>query len=247
MSSVVVDVREGVALITLNAPERRNALDLGMVGQLEAAFDRIDADETVSAVVMTGAGADFCAGADVNLLLSGDIATFRRVYEAFLRVLRCPLPTVAAVNGAAAGAGFNMALACDICLTVPRSRLISRFLDVGLHPGGGHTWLLDRIVGPARAKAVVLFGEELNGETAVEAGLALRCMAPEQLLDEAHRLARRAAGVPRELLVRTKQTMGRTASVPEHAAALEIEAEAQAWSTRLPYLAKRLGKRSASG
>lgn len=246
MNNVILEMSNRVARITMNAPERRNALDLAMVDELESAFDKVEADKEVGAVVLTGAGKDFCAGADIRLLAAGDINVFRRVYEAFLRVRRSSLPVVAAVNGAAAGAGFNIVLACDVCITIPQSRLISRFLQVGLHPGGGHSWMLDRLVGPTRSKAIVLFGEELDGEAAVEAGLSLRCVPPEDLLDVADRLARRAAGVPRELAIRAKKTMGLTAEEREHAAALEIEADAQAWSTRMNFMEGRLGKQPPS-
>ena len=240
MSLVRVEIAEGVARVTLDDPDRRNALNLQMVEEIGAAFDRIDSDPEARAVVITGAGSAFCAGADVGVLLSGDFNQFRMVYEAFLRVRNCPLPTIAAVNGAATGAGLNLVLACDVCITAPSAKLIARFLDIGLLPGGGHTWMMSRLAGPAWTKAMLLFNEELDGEAAVTAGIALRCVAPEQLLAEADRMARRAARVPRELLVRAKQTVERMSSVHEHRQAVEVEAEAQAWSATLPHLQQRI-------
>jgi enoyl-CoA hydratase len=240
MNTVLFDVADGVALVTLNDPSRRNALTLGMVDDIEAAFDRLEADPGVRACVLTGAGSAFCAGADLEVLLTGELAVFRRVYEAFLRVRNCRLPTIAAVNGPATGAGLNLVLACDLCITAPKAKLISRFLEVGLHPGGGHTWMLNTLVGPAWTKAMVLFNEELDGETAVAAGLSLRCLPPDKLVAEAMRLAGQAAKAPRALLERTKETIGAVAAVLEHKKAIEIEAEAQAWSTTLPFMRERL-------
>ena len=240
MSTIELQVTDGVALVTLNDPARRNALTPAMAGDVETVFDRLEMDEGVRAVVVTGSGSAFCAGADLQMLLGGDPAVFRRIYEAFLRVRRCPLPTIAAVNGPATGAGLNLVLACDVCLTVPRARLVARFLDVGLHPGGGNSWMLTRAVGPAWAKAMLLFNEEMDGRAAVDAGLALRCVEPGQLLEEALRLARQAAGVPRVLLERTKQSINRVQSIAEHGQALELEAEAQAWSATLPFFRERI-------
>ena len=240
MKSVLIEVDDAVATVTLNEAGRRNALTLGMVEEIEKAFDQVESNPNVRAVVLTGAGSAFCAGADLEVLLSGDSKVFRRIYEGFLRVKRCPLPTIAAVNGAATGAGLNLVLACDLCITAPKAKLVSRFLEAGLHPGGGHSWMLTRTVGPAWTKAMLLFGEELDGDSAVTAGLSLRCVAPEALVEEAKRLARQAATTPRPLLERTKNTIDQMLAVPEHRLAVEVEAEAQAWSTTLPYLRERL-------
>jgi enoyl-CoA hydratase len=240
MSLVTTEITGGAAWITLNDPERRNALNVEMVDQINDAFDLVETDAGVHAVALTGAGSAFCAGADLALLKGRDIAVFRRVYDAFLRVRRCSLPTIAAVNGVAVGAGLNMALACDLRVTTPKAKFISRFLDIGLHPGGGHAWMLNRIAGIEATKAFVLFGQTFDGESAVAAGLALRCVAPEQLLSEVNRLASGAAKFPRELLIRAKQTIERTIGLPDHDKAIELEGEAQAWSATLPFLDERI-------
>ncbi len=240
MNTVRLEIVDGVAVVTLNDAERRNALTLAMAEDIAAVFDRLEADPAVGAAVVTGAGPAFCAGADLDLVLTGDAAMFRRIYEAFLRVRRCPLPTIAAVNGPATGAGLNLVLSCDICISAPRARFVARFLDIGLHPGGGNSWMLVRAVGVARAKAMLLFNEELDGEAAVTAGLSLRCVAADALLEEAMRVARQSAGVPRALSERTKQTIDRMPSVAEHSQAVEIEAEAQAWSATLPFFRERI-------
>jgi len=240
MNTLTIDIADTVALVRLNDPSRRNAVTLQMANDIEAAFDGLEADPNLHACVLTGAGSAFCAGADLELLLKCEPALFRRIYEAFLRVRRCPLPTIAAVNGPATGAGLNLVLACDVCITVPKAKLVARFLDVGLHPGGGNSWMLTQVVGPAWTKAMLLFNEELDGESAVAAGLSLRCVAPDQLLDEARRVARQAGSVPRALLARAKATVDRMAAVLEHKEAIEIEAEAQAWSITLPFFRERI-------
>jgi len=128
--------------VTMNRPERRNALSLPMVAAIVRAFDDLESDDGVGAVIVTGAPPAFCSGAVVSSLgrlastdddaERGSIVT---VYDAFLRVLRSPLPTIAAVDGAAVGAGFNLALACDLRLAGPTARFESRFLRIGIHPG----------------------------------------------------------------------------------------------------------------
>ena len=121
MTRVLVDITEGVATVTLNDPSRRNALDLAFCDELVEAFDAIEADESVAAVVVTGAAPAFCAGADLSHLGDkGSKEGLLAIYEGFLRVGKCPLPTIAAVNGAAVGAGMNLALVCD--LRLPESR-----------------------------------------------------------------------------------------------------------------------------
>ena len=112
------------------------------------------------------------------------------IYEGFLRVLRSSLPTVAAVNGPAVGAGLNLALACDVRLAGMSARFDTRFLRIGLHPGGGHAWMLDRAVGPQAAAAMVLFGEALDGARAAEVGLAWACHPDDELLERSIAFAR---------------------------------------------------------
>src|SRR5207237_8354919 len=140
----------------------------------------------------------------------------RSVYEGFLRVARSSLPTVAAVNGAAVGAGMNLALACDVRLAGRSARFDTRFLKLGLHPGGGHTWMLRRLAGAQTAAAMVLFGEVLSGEDAVDAGLAWRCVDDDALIERARALASEAADVPPALVRRAKGTIAAMADVAHH-------------------------------
>jgi enoyl-CoA hydratase len=140
------------------------------------------------------------------------------------------LPTVAAVNGPAVGAGMNLALACDVRLAATSAKFDARFLKIGLHPGGGHTWMLERAVGPQAAAAIVLFGESISGPRAVEIGLAWSCHADDELLDAAATFAARAAKVPPALSARAKDTLRRVPWQPDFEAAIATEVAQQAWS-----------------
>lgn len=246
MSGVVTTVEGGVGVVTLDEPERRNSLTAAMVDGLVGAVDRLEADPAVGAVVVTGTPPAFCAGADLSSLGAGDEADrergLRAIYEGFLRVARSPLPTLAAVNGAAVGAGMNLALACDVRLAARRARFDTRFLQLGLHPGGGHTWMLERAVGPQAAAAMVLFGEVLDGEAAARAGLAWRCVDDDALLGEARAMAARAAAAPPALVRRIKATMKAMPQVADHDAAVDLETKAQVWSTTQPEFAERLAE-----
>ena len=150
MSLVQLEIVDRVATLTLDNPAERNTMTAPMVEEIVAAMEQVEADDGVGALVVTGAPPAFCAGANLGNLQSSDGPGLRTIYEGFLRVARCPLPTLAAVNGAAVGAGMNLALACDVRLAARRARFDTRFLQIGLHPGGGHTWLLRGIVGPRR-------------------------------------------------------------------------------------------------
>ena len=240
MSLLDVTVADRVATLTLNNPTERNSLTAPLVAEIVAAMDRIDADDGIGAIVVTGAAPAFCAGANLGNLSTADSAGLRAIYEGFLRIARSPLPTLAAVNGAAVGAGMNMALGCDVRVAGKRAKFDTRFLQLGIHPGGGHTWMLRRIVGPQDAMAAVVFGEILDGEQAERVGLVYRCVDDDQLLDYAHELAARAASVPRQLAIVTKQTIKDMGMIANHEAAVDREIEPQVWSTRQPWFAERL-------
>jgi enoyl-CoA hydratase len=237
---VDLELADGVAVVTLNDPDRRNALSAELVAGIIEAFDQIEADPSVAVVIVTGAGTAFCAGADLGDLSRVGEEGLRQIYEGFLRVARSPLPTIAAVNGPAVGAGMNLALVCDVRLASYSARFDTRFLQLGIHPGGGHTWMLQRAVGPAAARAMLLFGEVLNGAEAETAGLVWRCVDDAELLDTAHELAVRAAVAPRELTRRTKATLDDVLAIDDHEAAVARELETQLWSMDQPEFAQRL-------
>jgi enoyl-CoA hydratase len=240
MTLVESAVTDGVATLTLNDPDRRNVLTADMVAAIVGAMDEFEADDGVGAVIVTGAPPAFCAGAELGNLSEADGSSLGTIYEGFLRVARSPLPTIAAVNGAAVGAGMNMALGCDVRIAAARAKFDTRFLQIGLHPGGGHTWMLRRITGPQTAMAAVLFGEVLDGAAAERCGLVYRCVPDDQLLEAAHELAARAASAPRELVIRTKETIAEMATVDSHDEAVQRELEPQIWSAQQPWFAERI-------
>ena len=240
MAEVLTETTDGVAVVTLNAPERRNSLTLPMVDEIVAALDALEADGEVGAVVVTGAPPAFCAGADLSHLGESQREGLLRIYEGFLRIARSPLPTIAAVNGAAVGAGVNMALVCDVIVAGESARFDTRFLQLGIHPGGGHTWMMQHRVGPQVAAATVLFGRVLDGARAKEVGLAWDCVPDDRLLATCREMAAAAAGAPRELVRRVKETMRDVRTIDDHAAAVERELEPQVWSINQPAFAERL-------
>jgi enoyl-CoA hydratase len=232
---------EGTALLTLNEPARRNAFTPASVAELVAAVDRAEADPAIGAVIVTGAAPAFCGGADLSALEQADEGSLRGIYEGFLRVARCRLPTVAAVNGAAVGAGMNLALACDVRLVGESGWFDTRFLRLGLHPGGGHTWMLRELVGPQRAAALLLFGERASGPEAVTAGLALRCLPDADLLDGARALAAGAARADREVVEKVKESLTGAGAVTGLDAAVDREVGPQLWTLGRPAFTSGLG------
>jgi enoyl-CoA hydratase len=242
MDLVQVDKADGVGTITLNDPDRRNAVTLEMCQQLDEAITALEADQTINALVVTGAPPAFCAGADLSHLGDSAEEGLLAIYEGFLRVGRSPLPSLAAVNGAAVGAGMNLALICDVRVAGRSARFDDRFLNLGIHPGGGHTWMFQNIAGPQATAAAVLFGEILDGEEATRIGLAWRCYADDELLAKAQEMAARAGANPRDLVLRTKQTIQDIRWVTSQRAAVDHELGPQAWSTRQPAFRDKLAK-----
>lgn len=245
MTSVRSEIVDGVGVVTLDAPERRNAFVLDMCEETVAVVDALEADPTVGALVVTGAGTAFCAGADLSHLDDAKHKGLLAIYEGFLRFARSPLPTIAAVNGAAVGAGMNLALACDVRLAGQSARFDTRFLQLGVHPGGGHTWMMRNTVGPQATAAMVLFGEVLDGTEAERTGLAWRCLPDDELLDAAVAMAARAAAPPRELVTRTKATIAHMGSPLDHEAAVMRELDHQVWSITQPEFTARLAAMQA--
>ena len=240
MALVLLEIADGVATLTLNNPDERNTMTAPMVAEIIAAMDRIEGDSAIGALVVTGTAPAFCAGANLGNLAEADGESLGVIYEGFLRIARSPLPTIAAVNGAAVGAGMNLALGCDVRIAAKRAKFDTRFLQLGIHPGGGHTWMLRRIVGPQVTAATVLFGEVLDGAEAQRVGLAYRCVEDADLLAVVHEMAARAASAPRELVIETKKTLAAMADVQRHPEAVARELTPQLWSTRQPWFAERL-------
>jgi enoyl-CoA hydratase len=238
MTDVLLERRGGVALITLNVPDRRNSLTLDISKRLAELVAECERDENIGALVVTGAPPAFCAGADLTALGEAREDGLRAIYAGFLAVANCALPTIAAVNGAAVGAGLNLALACDVRLVGPKARFDARFLQLGIHPGGGMTWMLQRIVGPQTATAMTLFQHVLDADEAVRLGLALD--KADDVVERAVELAQPSAKAPRELVLSTKRTLRTTAAYDRHADAIETELVAQLASMDTPAFAELL-------
>jgi enoyl-CoA hydratase len=169
-----------VAVITIDEPRTRNALTGATGRELLDRLQQVSQDETIAALVLRGSGGHFCAGADRTLLAAARerpydpevTGALEAIYESFVRLASMPVPTVAALRGAAVGAGVNLALAADVRIAARDARLLSGFLRIGLHPGGGHFAMLDRVAGPQTTVAMSLFGEEITGDRMAQLGLA---------------------------------------------------------------------------
>lgn len=230
---VRVEVADGVATITLNDPGRRNSVTAQLSLALEAACQDLAAERDTRVVVLTGAGPAFSSGGDIGSLTDSSVPlpVFYRGFEALAALT---VPTLAAVNGPAVGAGMNFALACDVIIAAESARFDPRFLDVGIHPGGGHLWRLQARAGRQAAAAMVLFGEALTGREAVARGLAWACVPDSELLDRARELAGRAAGRPGDLLRRTKATLNASVPITNARDASDLELVVQQWSMTRP-------------
>ncbi len=200
--SILLEISHHVATVTLHRPDRLNAFNEAMHAQLAQALDRIELDRAIRAVLLTGSGRAFCAGQDLGErgAASGDPdlgGTLERLYNPLIRRLaELERPVLCAVNGVAAGAGANLALACDIVLAGRSASFIQAFCKLGLVPDCGGTFALPRLVGSARAMGLAMLGDALPAEQAEAWGLIWRCVDDEQLMDEAVGMARYLAQQP---------------------------------------------------
>jgi 2-(1,2-epoxy-1,2-dihydrophenyl)acetyl-CoA isomerase len=211
---ILVDVREGYQVITLNRPQRLNAFTESMHHALREALSEAEADSSCRALLLTGAGRGFCAGQDLNdrLAKPGETTVLggaqEEYYNPLVRKLRAlPFPVVAAVNGVAAGAGANIALACDIVLAARSANFIQAFSKIGLVPDSGGTWTLPRLVGPARARGLMLLAEPLPAEKAEAWGVIWRAVDDGALMAEAEKLCVHFASAPTIGLALTKRAL----------------------------------------
>ncbi len=203
MGKIGFEKKDGVAILTIDSPEVKNGLTPDMGRELVGFCDEIDADMSIGAAVVQGAAGTFCSGADRRRWTPGsdqaEDKTYKEsgaVYRAFTRVGKLTVPTIAAVRGAAVGAGMNLALATDIRVVAKNARLISGFLKIGLHPGGGYFTISARTAGREGTAAMGLFQEEVNGERAVEMGLAWKAVDDSEVEALAFELASRPAKDP---------------------------------------------------
>lgn len=240
---VQYSVEDKVATLTVNDPDRRNAVTSLMSQEIRAAITEAEADPMVHAVIVTGAGVAFCAGADLSALGAATAEGLRSLYDGFLAVAECTLPTIAAVNGAAVGAGLNLALAADVRIAGENAVFDPRFQALGIHPGGGATWMLQRAVGVQVARASLLFGMKFDAQAAYRHGLVIA--VANDPLAAARELSHGPAAAPREVVVATKASMRATVvpgavDVDQHATAVEIELPPQARTIESPEFERRL-------
>lgn len=232
-TTIQYGVASRIARLTLNRPERLNAFNAAMHGELRDALSRVAADGA-RVLVLTGAGRGFCAGQDLGERQPspdggrpdlGD--SIERNYKPLVLALRAlPVPTVAAVNGVAAGAGASLALACDLVVAARSAAFIQAFAKIGLVPDSGATWFLPRLAGQARAAGLAMLGERLDAATAADWGLIWRCVDDAEFPAAVNRLATELAAGPTRALLRTREALEASWSRPL-AAQLDLERDFQ--------------------
>ena len=216
---ILLEKREGVALVTLNRPERFNSFTTNMYRQFPRIIDQLKRDDQVRAVVLTGAGKGFCAGSDVSDRLSrrleeGDeesrFENLRQVGAMALDIADLDKPLIGAINGAAVGAGLSLSLLCDIRLASEKARFGAVWLSVGLVPDVGATYYLPRIVGREKSMELMLSREVIDAREALKIGLVSRVVAPDQLMKDAMELATKIASGPAVAIELTKRSLQRS-------------------------------------
>ena len=232
--TVISSLENGVLRLTLNRPDKLNSFNEEMHLKLRAGFERACDDATVRTVLLTGAGRAFCAGQDLGdrdprkMNSAPDLGhTLETFYNPTLRLMRAlEKPVICAVNGVAAGAGANIALACDIVIAAKSAKFIQAFSKIGLTPDAGGSWSLSRLIGEARAKGLALTGEPLAAEQAAEWGLIWKAVDDDQLLSEATALAERFASGPTRGLGLTKLSI-QAAATNSFSEQLDFERDTQ--------------------
>jgi len=217
--TILFDVTDGVARLTLNRPERLNSFNTTMHAEVRAALaslvDPSKGEATARVLVLTGAGRGFCAGQDLGdraVAPGGSAAnlgdSIEKYYKPLVMTLRnLPMPVIGAVNGVAAGAGANVALACDLVIATRSASFIQAFAKLGLVPDSGGTWFLPRLVGNARAMGLALLAEKLSAEQAAQWGLIWRCVDDAEFAEAVDALARQLAAAPTRALALTKRAI----------------------------------------
>ena len=234
MSLVLFEIRDNIALLTLNNPAKRNMLTLEVCEMIVESVAKAEKHPGVRALIVTGNGPTFCAGGQLGDI-TADKLMLENIYSGFLCIAQSQLPTIAAVNGPAVGAGFNMAVGCDVRIVTDKARFEPRFFGLGLHPGGGNTWMLRQLANWNTAAGMLLFSQSLSGQEAVDKGLAWKCVPQEDLLNEAFAFTENIRDLPKELLIRTKQTLREAGGTNHHDDIVDLETAQQVWSINQPY------------
>jgi enoyl-CoA hydratase/carnithine racemase len=235
VETLLVDRRDGIVTATLNRPEKKNAINGKMWRELIEVFDQVQDNPDTRVLVITGAGDGFCSGADLTDTdnseslasgVGGSLRQMRVVGRAALRLHELPIPTIAAVNGVAAGAGCNLALGCDLVVASDRARFTEIFSKRGLSVDFGGSWILPRLIGLHRAKELVFLADIIDAAEADRIGLVNRVVPHDELTGEVTELAQRLAALPPVQLAVSKRLLDQSLSV-SMAEALEFEDVAQ--------------------
>ncbi|MDY6945575.1 MAG: 2-(1,2-epoxy-1,2-dihydrophenyl)acetyl-CoA isomerase PaaG [Pseudomonadota bacterium] len=213
--TILFEVSGGIARLTLNRPDRLNSFNVQMHGEVKDALSQLKSNDQARVLVFTGAGRGFCAGQDL-----GDRAvapggqgvdlgdSIENYYKPLVTTLRnLPMPVIGAINGVAAGAGANLALACDLVIAAKSASFVQAFSKLGLVPDSGGTWFLPRLLGNARAMGLALLGDKLPAEQAAQWGLIWRCVEDAEFNSTVDQLATHLAAAPTRGLARTKQAI----------------------------------------
>ncbi len=213
--TLLFDVSEGVATLTLNRPDKLNSFNAEMHEEMRAAMKTVERDDGIRCLLLTGAGRAFCAGQDLgDRDVSPDAEmpdlgdSLERNYNPLIRrIVKLEKPVVCAVNGVAAGAGANLALACDIVLAAQSAYFVQSFSNIGLIPDSGGSWLLPRLIGRARAMAITLLAEKVSAQQAADWGMIWKAIGDEELMPQAIRMAQQLAQRPTRGLGYLKRCM----------------------------------------
>lgn len=214
-NNIQFTIRDGVATLTLNRPDKLNSFTADMHEEVRSALNQVKGDASVRVLVLTGAGRGFCAGQDLSdrAVAPGSAPvdlgeSVEKYYAPLVLALRAlPMPVICAVNGVAAGAGVNLALACDIVIAARSASFVEVFCKLGLIPDTGGTYFLPRLIGSARATGLAMLGDKLTAERAESWGLIWKCVDDADLADEVGTLARHFASAPTLGLARAKQAL----------------------------------------
>ncbi|RME19491.1 MAG: hypothetical protein D6806_18205, partial [Deltaproteobacteria bacterium] len=214
MANIELDIGKPIGWLKFNRPEKFNAVDAETVEQLDAALDKVEADDALRVLILTGAGEKaFVAGADINELEARDLirgrTETRRRQEVYSRIERLDIPTIAALNGWTLGTGLEIAMCCTMRIASSKAKLGQPEIKLGIIPGAGGTQRLARIVGLGRALEMVLTGEPVDAQRAYEMGLVNRVVAPEKLYEEAQKMAELLASRPKLALQYAKEAVYR--------------------------------------
>ncbi|MFT6890021.1 MAG: enoyl-CoA hydratase [Halioglobus sp.] len=240
---VELTINGHIAEIVLNNPDKRNVLDCVFSAQLAQRVAEAESRPDVSCIVVAAIGRAFCAGGSLDELMraqAGESGLLNEIYAGFLAVANSPLPTIAAVQGAAVGAGMNLALACDIRIVTSHAKFDTRFMQLGIHCGGGHSWMLQKYLNWEDSVAALVFGQVISGEQALAKGLATQCVEEADLLPVCREFAAGLAGVPRDLVEETKRSLGKSRAEANHQRMIEHEFEVQTHSLQQDHAKSKL-------